>query len=201
MRQGMAPAAFVLLYFTLSLGEDKAWSYDVEDDAAMLAAALKIRLREVLREQMSGVYGVSASSNITRWPRLQATSYVAFGCSPDNVPALKKAVLDVVAEVQAKGVPKEVVEKIQQGRKRAYEERLKSNGFWLGKLKTHLWMQTDPAEILRTEHRVKRVSSAQIRATAKQLLRPGKFVFAQLLPEKTPEKLPAKTPAKTPPSK
>ncbi len=179
VRKGMEPAAFVLVYFTLP----SAWSLDAEDDAAMLSAALRIRLREVLREEMSGVYGVSARSSVVRWPKGRATTYVAFGCAPDNVARLKDAALKVAAELQAKGVSAEILEKIRTTRKRQYEVKLKRNKHWLGQLKTHLWFGTDPARILDTKSRVDRVTSARIQATAKRYLTPKSFIFAQLLPE------------------
>ena len=182
VRKGVEPTAFVLVYFTMKA----KWSLDGEDDANMLSAALKIRLREVLREKMSGVYGVSARSTLSRWPKGRSTTFVAFGCAPENVAALKAAVLTVIAEVQTQGVNAEIIEKIKATRTRQFEVKLKSNEYWLGQLKTHLWLGTDPLKILDTKTRVDRVSSARIQATARRVLTPKTFVFGQLLPADKP---------------
>ena len=67
---------------------------------ACSAKSLRIRLREVLREDMGGVYGVSAAGSISRRPRQSTRFTVSFGCAPDNVDKLKKAVFDEVAAIK-----------------------------------------------------------------------------------------------------
>src|SRR5207248_1430718 len=48
---------------------DEPWTRDKERDMSILSQVLEFRLFEVLREDMSGVYGVGASGHITRSPR------------------------------------------------------------------------------------------------------------------------------------
>ncbi|MCO4764278.1 MAG: insulinase family protein [Myxococcales bacterium] len=191
VRKGVEPTAFVLVYFTFGLGKKMPWSLDLQDDAKMLSGALRIRLREVLREKMAGVYGVGARSSISRYPEGRATTFVAFGCAPDNVPALKKAVLDVIAEVQTKGVSDEIVAKLKAMRSRQFEVKSKDNRHWIGELKTHIWHGTNPERILQSH--ADRVTSARIQSTAKRLITKDTFVFGQLLPQAAAG-LPAKAP-------
>ena len=66
------------------------WSRDADNDVRMLGEVLRIRLREILREDMGGVYGVSASGSIARRPKQQYTFNVSFGCAPENIDKLEK---------------------------------------------------------------------------------------------------------------
>jgi hypothetical protein len=84
---------------------DQKWSRDSADDLRMLGEVLQIRLREVLREDMGGVYGVGASGDISRRPRQRFQFTVSFGCDPQNVDKLEKAVRDVMARPPVRALP------------------------------------------------------------------------------------------------
>src|SRR6185436_3324489 len=61
------------------------WTKETERDLRILQTLLTIRLREVLREDMSGVYGVQVWANVSRRPRQERDFGVFFGCDPTNV--------------------------------------------------------------------------------------------------------------------
>ena len=177
IEQGQDPKAFVLLAFH---GKAK-WTPDNEDDMDMLSDALSIRLREILREDMGGVYGVFTNGNIDRRPEQEYQFLVGFGCSPDNAEKLTKAVFDLIADVKKKGVEDDVVEKLIEQRRRGLETDLEENRFWMRQLTTHYRYDTDPRKILELDKQAERVSSDRIRKTAKLYL--GKqYVDALLMP-------------------
>ena len=93
-----------------------------------------MRLRQTLREDLGGVYGVSVGGGITRRPRQEYKLTVSFGCAPENVEKLKKAVFDEIKAVQEKGTDAEMLAKIKETRRRSHETELKDNGFWLREL-------------------------------------------------------------------
>src|SRR5262249_3337662 len=128
--KGSEPKSLVSLLFH---GKE-TWSRDTENDMRMLGEALSIRLREVLREGMGGVYGVSAGGGITRRPKPEYTFSITFGCAPENIDKLEKAVFDEIKAIQSKGVGADYASKVKELRRRARETSLKENGFWLNEL-------------------------------------------------------------------
>jgi zinc protease len=161
----------------------ETWSRDKEDDMDMLGEVLSVRLREQLREEMGGVYGVSAGGGISRRPRQEYTFTVGFGCSPDNIEALKKKVLEEIANIQKNGVAADYLDKVKQARRRSHEINLKENGFWAGELERSYRYGDDPKKILEIEPYIARVTSERVQAAARRYLRPQAYVQGTLKPE------------------
>jgi zinc protease len=184
-RRGTEPKSFV--YMTM-LGKQK-WSWEVEDDLDMLTEVLRIRLREVLREDMGGVYGVFSGGWLERRPKERYTFRVGFGCAPANAEKLKAAVFQVMAEVKKKGASADIITKIKEKRRRQYETDSKENYWWLNGLERHYRYGTDATKLLENDKLVERVSSKRIKAAAKKFLNKKAMVDGLLLPvEGTPDK-------------
>ena len=114
----------------------------------MLSEVLGMRLREILREDMGGVYGVSAGGSIARRPKQEFTFGVRFGCAPDNVDKLVKAVFDEAKVIQDKGIADTYVAKVKELRRRSHETNLKENAFWMRELERSYVFGDDPKQIL-----------------------------------------------------
>ena len=96
--QGTEPKSFVSARRSTAT---ETWSRDGERDVAILGEVLEIRLREVLREDMGGVYGVQASAGDRARAAAASASFDGrFGCAPENVDKLMKAVFDEIKTVQ-----------------------------------------------------------------------------------------------------
>lgn len=178
VEKGQDPKSFVMLAFH---GKAK-WSPEVEDDLDMLSEVMSIRLREILREDMSGVYGVFSRGDIDRRPKTRYEYSVGFGCSPDNAEKLTRAVFDLVETVKTEGVDAETIDKVKEQRRRGLELDKKENRFWSRQLTNHYRYGTDPRKILELDKMIDRVSSANVQKTARKYL--GKqYVDALLIPE------------------
>jgi zinc protease len=177
--KGHEPKSTVLLVFH---GPEK-WSRDTENDMRMLSEVLSIRLREILREDMGGVYGVRAGGGISRRPRQEYTFTVSFGCSPDNVEKLKEAVFTEIKAVQSKGTTEEYLHKVREARLRAHEVNLKENGFWEGELNRAFRYGDDPKLIPDIKPWVDKISSDRVKAAANRYLRSSEYVLGVLQPE------------------
>src|SRR6185295_3175401 len=110
VKKGSEPRSVLALTFH---GKE-TWSRDTENDMLMLSEALRMRLRQVLREDMGGVYGVQAGGGISRRPRPQYKFNVSFNCAPENVEKLKQAVFDEIKSIQSKGVDDDTILKIKE---------------------------------------------------------------------------------------
>jgi zinc protease len=176
--RGSEPKSLV----TLTFHGDAAWSRDAQNDLAMLAEVLRIRLREVLREDMGGVYGVHVSGAIARRPRATYAFSVGFGCAPENVDKLEKAVWDEVKAIQEHGVGDEYITKVKEQRRRAHEVSLRDNGYWLRELQVAYDFGDDPKGILDFDALVAKVSSDRVRAAAKRYVTSTQYILGELRP-------------------
>lgn len=177
-KAGTEPKSFV--YLTMH-GQEK-WSWEKKDDLDMLGGVLRIRLREVLREDMGGVYGVFSGGGISRRPKQRYGFQIGFGCAPANAEALKKAVFKVIAEVKKKGANAEIITKLKEKRRRSYETDSKENYWWLRGLQDHYRFGTDATKMLEIDKSVNRVSSKRVQAAAKKFLNTKSMIDGLLLP-------------------
>ena len=175
---GQEPKARVTIMFH----GDEAWARDKDRDMFLLGQVLSIRLREVLREDMGGVYGVGASGEISRGPHQEREFTVSFGCAPENVDKLIKATFDEIAAVAKSGIGDDYLEKVVQGFLRERELQLRSNGFWSGWLANSVRYHDDPTLILDPTGMTKRATSANIQAAARRYLDARQYYQSVLLP-------------------
>ncbi|MDZ4695123.1 MAG: insulinase family protein [Deltaproteobacteria bacterium] len=179
VRRGVEPKSSVHLTFS----GDAKWSLELEHAAESLSEALEIRLREVVREDLSGTYGISVQSHVISRPKERYRFDVSFGCAPANVERLTKAVWDELARVKTEGFAEEVMTKIKSAQMREFEVNLKQNGFWIGDLAEAYRFGRDPSEMLNTPKRIAALNSDLLRDTAKQLLNDKRHVLGVLKPE------------------
>jgi zinc protease len=163
---------------------DAVWNRQAQHDMASLSAALRIRLREVLREEMGGVYGVSVSGGVSRVPRQEYTFSVGFGCAPENADSLEAAVFQEIQRIKDEGVDEDLVVKVQEAQRRSRETGLEQNGFWISRLQSYYNLGEDPRHILNYETFVESVSSERIQAAARAYLNPDTMLIGRLFPEK-----------------
>jgi zinc protease len=164
----------------------ETWSRDTENDISMLGEVLRIRLREILREDMGGVYGVSVSGTVLRRPRPEFAFSVSFGCAPENVEKLERAAFDEIKEIQTKGIGADYIAKVKELRRREHETSLKENGFWVGELARAYTYGDDPKLIVDFDPLVEKVSSDRVRAAAKKYLASTQYVLGEMRPAAKP---------------
>ena len=179
VRKGLEQKSQVQMTFT---GPTR-WTRESEHLMAALGSALSIRLREVLREDLGGVYGIGAGGGIARRPLERYTFSVSFGCSPQRQEELRKTVLDVIEAVRKDGFSAEIVAKVREQQVREHETALKENGYWLGEILDALRYGDDPRLILKYDELVRLVTPDTLRDAARQFLDPSRLVTGVLLPE------------------
>lgn len=175
--KGTEPKSSVVITFH---GAEK-WSRDSENDMRMLSEVYAMRLREVLREDMGGVYGVSANGSLRRLPKQEFVFTVRFGCAPENVDKLVKAVFDEAKAIQTTPVGEDYIAKAKEIRKRSHETNLKDNAFWGRSLERAYFYGDDPKNIL--DSMADRISADRVQAAAKRYITPKSYVEGVLKPE------------------
>ncbi|MGE0566858.1 MAG: M16 family metallopeptidase [Bacteroidia bacterium] len=96
-----------------------------------LMKLLNIKLRENLREDKGGVYGVGIYPIPVKIPKEGLQITCVFACAPENVDKLVNAALDEIADVKKNGCNSENLTKVTEGFLKERELDLKENRFWL----------------------------------------------------------------------
>ncbi len=147
-----------------------------------LEDALRIRLREELREDMGGVYGVGVSATSDRMTGLYSIA-IGFGCDPERVDELTAAVFDEIARFKDEGPTNDVLQKVREGDRRAQELAFRENGAWLGALGAAYRYDEDPMAALDQSDLIEDLSYGAVRGAAQYYLDTGRYVQVTLLPE------------------
>ncbi len=182
VNQGSEPKSFV--YY--SRFAKQPWSKEVARDLHILEMLLEIRLREVMREDMSGVYGVQVWAAVSRRPRQERELGIFFGCDPANVFRLRDAVVATVAAVQKDGLGELYLTKVKEQILRRQETDVRENRFWLYELADAWRYGDDPREIPDVKPVLDRITLANVKAAAKKYLDSKDSVLAVLRPAATP---------------
>lgn len=179
VRQGIEPRADVQIAFTGSM----PWSRQAEFDISSLADAVEIRLREVVREDLSGSYSVNVAGDLARRPTPEFQVSISFGCAPERTEALTAAILAELEKIKEQGLGDDYTTKIKMAEQRQHEVNLKSNGFWLQEIGDAMRYGDDPQHITEFPALIDTVSPTRLRDTARKVFNTKHFIKAVLLPE------------------
>jgi zinc protease len=149
-----------------------------------LQEVLQIKLIEALREEESGVYGVSVSESTDKVPIGRYRLQIAFGCGPENVDRLVKRTQQEIAKVKASGADPKDIEKFTAETRRKTEVDLKTNEFWLNYIDTSLFMGESLEEVFREAELLRQVTPASTKAAAQKYLNDANYIQVVLMPEK-----------------
>ena len=128
----------------------------------MAKEVLSIKLIEVIREEMSGVYSPQIQMDASRYPSTEYTLMVMFGCSPQNTNKLTKAVFKIIQELRAKGPQENDLNKTKEALVREREVDAKTNKFWLERLESFYFNGDDISLITDYTNKVNAITSADI---------------------------------------
>jgi zinc protease len=177
--RGKEPKSQTQIVFTGPL----EWKRENRYALQSLADVLQLRLREVLREDLSGTYSVSASAGTDRDPFPRYRVAVSFGCDPHRLDELSQEVFRVIERLQQEGVAAGDVTKVREEQRRDYETSLRSNGYWLAQLMYRDRYGLDPGEILTYADLVKGLDAATLQDAARRYLHADNYVQVSLRPQ------------------
>ncbi|NCI46047.1 M16 family metallopeptidase [Sediminibacterium soli] len=179
--KGKENKASVRLFFTGTLS---AYQEDQDRLLGQLCAAMTIRLRELMREDAGGVYGVSVNGGISREPVNSYSIGVSFGCAPANVDKLVAIVTEEIRRTRQEGVSQQNVDKVIAEQTRSLENSVKENSYWRYRLEQQFFRNNDPLSILTADKRIRAFSVEKSKETANSFLNENNLIKLVLLPEK-----------------
>jgi zinc protease len=179
VERGIEPKASVWLV----LHGVEPWSREGDPMLKSLAKALEIRLREVLREDLGAVYGVTVAPSFAWRPRERYSLSITFGCAPDQARELVERVREVIDDFRRDGPPDELAARVREIQTRAHETDVRENAYWLHALGDVYRRGADPTEILDYGELVAAVTPGALRKAAGTYLDWDRRVLGVLLPE------------------
>jgi zinc protease len=149
----------------------------------LMSEVLDIRLRDVLREDLGGTYGVSVGSSAAREPVPYYTVDISFGADPQRLEALTKTVFEQIEKLQREGPTAEELAKVKETQRREWETNLKRNGYWAGQIEARDRAGEPIADVLSFPQRLNAATAAMLQTAAQRYLSKANFVRVSLYPE------------------
>jgi zinc protease len=177
--KGLEPRSQTAIVFSGPM----TWSREEAYTLQALGEVLSIRLREALREELGGTYGVNVSASASRRPRQDYTLSISFGSSPDRADSLAREVFAQIDSIRTSGPPPGDLVKVREAAIRGRETNLERNGFWLDLLVSARRQGRPPGDLLSLDPLLTRLNAETLQAAVRRYLDPGRFVRVTLLPE------------------
>jgi len=161
------------------------WDADKMDrlTSKAIEKAVSIRLRNALREDKGGTYGVRCRIAVSRVPTSEYTISIGFGCAPENVDDLVSTTYDVIKTFIKEGPNAEEMGKFRETELRDHEINVKDNDFWMRQLYNHYAYEGEVKDVNNYPEEVKSISAKDAKKLAKKLFDMGNYIEMILMPE------------------
>lgn len=171
---------------TVSLSYSKETPYSFEEAIRLSAFkdVLNTKLREFIREEKSGVYGVSVKNSFMREPYSKTKISISFTCDPERKDELVKYIKEVINDLKTKEVEKKYLTSYRKKRLLAFEEGIKTPKFWMAQLQNHYYYKDDLSRIEKYEDLYKSITPLVIKNTANKYLNTEDILYTELNPKK-----------------
>lgn len=180
VHSGSEPKSTVSLTFTGKAEFSQAEQMRME----ALVEVLNLRIIEVLREQLSLIYGGSADGSVSRIPYGSYTLALTLPTGPESVDRVLAATFDEFERLKRDGPQAAELVKVKQNWIQNHRRALRENGYWLGRIQSSLMNGTDPQAILTHEARINALSALEVREAARRYLDNNNYVQVVLYPQK-----------------
>ncbi len=144
IKKGETAASFAFYAFDGEFDWDNA---EERFDFKVMTEVMKIKLREQLREEQGGVYGVQVQPQLSRWPKEEFGVAIIFNAKPEEVDGLIDYAKKEIQKIQQNGPEAEDITKVTETLKQERIKKLKENGFWSSYLSQMYKNDLDPNKI------------------------------------------------------
>jgi zinc protease len=186
VRKGIEPKSQTAVVFSGPILSDPTHQATLR----ALRLVLETRLRESLREQLSGSYGVQVEAEASRIPEPRYRITIGFGCDPARTEELVKAMFRVIQVLKAEGPTAAEVSDARLALLTDYESVLAQNDRLAEELAERYELSESIEEFFHLPAEYMALGPAAVRAAAQSYLDTGRYVRVTLYPEET-QKTPA----------
>ena len=178
VRSGIEPRSTTILVFA----GDAEWSRREALALGVVGEVLGIRLRERVREELGGTYGIGVSADLQLLPDPEYQVAIIFGSDPSRAEEL---VAEVAVELDwlREGGEQRYLDTAKELLRTPREEQLRDNGFWLRQILAATQRGESFTEISGFDERLDALTLEQVAAAARRYLPGDRYVRVVLLPE------------------
>ena len=187
VKKGIDKTGYVYLAFGGNLPENNDIEQNFKESTIInqLTSMLEIRLREVIREDKSGSYGIQANGLIDGWPERFYQVEVQFGCEPTREEELKDSVIETIKDIQNGNISDDLIAKLKETYIRELETSLRNNSWWLGRISSEIIFSYEPLWYTKDcKETSDWITKEALVEAANKYLDTEKFVTVYLKPEK-----------------
>jgi len=179
VRKGLEPQSRAAIVYT------GPFQYTRDQRVAIraLAMLLQTKLRERVREELGGTYGVGVSAGYTIIPRQEYSFSIQFACSPERLDELVKVVFDEIEALKKNGPTEQQVSDVREGLVREFETNNQQNSYLLSQIYLRYQVPQDLGEYFGLGEYYKTLVGKPIWDAARLYLRSDNYVKVTLLPE------------------
>ncbi|HMV69645.1 MAG TPA: insulinase family protein, partial [Myxococcota bacterium] len=138
---------------------------------------LQSALREVLREEKGGTYGVSVGADTQEGPYPTYRVEIDYECDPARVDELIDATWEVIQTVKTNTATRDGIAVMQEQRRRDHETEARDNGYWAGAIVEALMRGESPRDLLGFEARNRAITGDAMRRMAVQVLDTNQYLM------------------------
>ncbi len=178
--KGVEPKSTVNITFS----GDYDWNTENNYELYSMVDILRIKLREILREDKSGTYGVSISSSPMKYPEQKYMLTISFGCAPENVDDLIKTTFIELDSMKNFTVTDNYINKVKETQRREFEVNLKENNFWLSSIQLYTYFGNDFSLLMKYPERVNALNSSLVQKAAQKYFDNKNYIQVVLYPAK-----------------
>jgi zinc protease len=178
VRAGIEPQSQTRIYFTGPFEQ-------IREQRVVLPAmglVLQNRLRDVLREELGGTYGVNVGAGQSSRPTDSYTVTISYGSDPERAEELAEVVFAEIEKLRSTAPEEAEVADVRANYLRSFETDQESNGWWLGTIAGSYTMDRDILNLLTYEDVVESLTPEMIRAAAAQYFGTDNVARFTLLP-------------------
>jgi zinc protease len=178
VKKGIEPQSQAAIVFT------GPFQYDRDHRVAIraLGMVLESRLREILREDLSGTYGVSAAPGYNIIPRQEYNFTIQFGCNPKRTDELVKTIFQDIENLKKNGPTEKQVSDVREAMLREFETNSKQNSYLLSQIYLRYQVPADLGEFFSLGEYYKTLNAKMILDAAHDYLNLDNYVKVLLLP-------------------
>ncbi len=162
--------------------DDFRWKSGDRIGFSMLMSILGIKLRESMREDQGGVYGVSISGSPEKLPEPKFSIVSQWGCDPERIEILTQTVLDEMNKIKTEGPEDTDMNKVKETFIRERETQIRENTFWLSYLQNHYQYGSKILSLDEYKELINSMTAKNIKAVAKRYLDTENYVRVALTP-------------------
>ena len=177
--KGVDPKSIVNITFSGNYD----WNTQNNYNFYSMLEVLKIKLREILREDKSGTYGVTVDGAAMKYPEQTYNITISFGCAPGNVNDLVKTTFAELDSLKNFKVSDVYINKVKETQKREFEVNMKKNEFWLNNLQAYYFYKIDFSLLMKYPERIEKFNSEAVQNAAKKYF-DDNYVKVVLYPQK-----------------